>query len=61
MENAIFSKSRKAHLGQSTSHGLFFLVRNYIHKFCYNNDYTTAAKTYLRHAIFCDCTIAVKL
>jgi len=46
--------SRKAHLGQST--WPFFLVRDYIHKFCYNNDYSTTAKTYLRHAIFYDCS-----
>jgi len=32
--------------------------RDYIQKFCYNNDYSTTAKIYLRHAFF---TIAVKL
>jgi len=34
---------------------VFFLVRDYIHKFCYDNDYSTTAKTYLRRAIFYDC------
>jgi len=33
----------------------FFLVKDYIHKF-YNNDYLITAKTYLRHAIFYDCS-----
>jgi len=60
MENTVFSKNRKVHLQQSTSHSLFFLVRDYIHKFCDNNDYLTTAKTYLRYAIFYDCsTIAI--
>jgi len=39
---------RKVHLGQSVSHNRFFFVRNHVHKFCYNNDYSTTAKTYLR-------------
>jgi len=36
-----------------------FLVRDYIHKFCCNNDQSTTAKTYPRHVIF--YSIAVKL
>jgi len=36
--------------------GVFFLVKDYIYKFGYNNDYSTTAKTYLRHAIFYDCS-----
>jgi len=35
---------------------VFFLVRDYIYKFCYNNGYSTTAKTYLRHAIFYNCS-----
>jgi len=34
-------------LKQSIPHGRLFLIRDYIHKFCYNNDYSTTAKTYL--------------
>jgi len=33
-----------------------FLVKDYIHKFYYNNDYLITAKTYLKHAIFYDCS-----
>jgi len=33
-------------------------VRDYIHEFYYNNDYSTIAKTYLKHAF---SMIAVKL
>jgi len=36
---------------------VFFLVRDYIKKFCYNNNYnnySTTTKTYLRHAIVYD-------
>jgi len=30
--------------------------KDYIHKFYYNNDYLTIAKTYLRYTIFYDCS-----
>jgi len=33
-----------------------FLVKDYIHKFCYSNDYLTTVKTYLKHVIFYDCS-----
>jgi len=33
-----------------------FLVRDYIHKFCYNNNYSILVKTYLKHVIFYDCS-----
>jgi len=48
--------NRKVHLRQSIPHSRFFLVKDYIRKFCYNNDYSTTAKTYLRHVIFYDCS-----
>jgi len=38
-----------------------FLVKD-IHKLYYNNDYSTIVKTYLRHAIFYDCSeIAISM
>jgi len=34
---------------------VFFFSKR-LHKFCYNNDYSITAKTYLRHAIFYECS-----
>jgi len=39
---------------------VFLIKKLYIHKFCYNNhnnnDYSITAKTYLRYAIFYNCS-----
>jgi len=32
-----------------------FLVKDYVHKFCYNND-SIKVKIYLKRAIFYDCS-----
>jgi len=38
---------------------LGILVRNYFHKFCFNNGYLTTAKTSLRNAKFYRSEIAI--